>query len=45
MDMHPGRGAGILGWILTGFIGGLLALLVGHFIPSLIPTQAAQTRL
>lgn len=45
MDMHPGRASGIIGWILTGFVGGLLALLVGHFVPSLIPSQASSTRL
>jgi hypothetical protein len=45
MHMDPGSGKGIFTWILTGFIGGLVALLIGHFIPSLIPTKAAATRL
>jgi hypothetical protein len=45
MDMDPGRAHGIFGWVLTGFIGGLFALLIGHFLPAIVPTKAAATRL
>jgi len=40
--MHP---KGIFAHILSGFIAGFVALLVGHFIPQIVPTKAAATRL
>jgi hypothetical protein len=43
--MDPTTGKGFFSWALIGFIGGMVALLIGHFIPSLIPKRAAAQRL
>ena len=45
MDMNPSDGGGVLGWIMTGFVAALLALLVGYFVPSLIPTRITKTQI
>ena len=45
MDMNPTSGKGFVTWAFTGFIGGLLALLLAHFIPSIIPARVTSTRL
>jgi hypothetical protein len=45
MDMNPTSGKGFLTWAMTGFVGGLLALLLAHFIPSIIPARVQATRL
>ena len=45
MDMNPGKAHGIFGWMLTGFIGGLVALFVAYLVPSIIPARVVATRL
>lgn len=45
MNMDPAKAHGVFGWILTGFIGGLVALFVAYLIPSMIPTRATAARL
>ena len=43
--MDPGRAHGVFGWILTGFIGGLVALFIAFLVPSIIPARVVATRL
>jgi hypothetical protein len=45
MDMNPTSGKGFLTWAMTGFVGALVALLVGYFVPSIVPTKATASRL
>jgi hypothetical protein len=45
MDMNPTTGKGFLTYAVTGFIAGLVALLVGYFVPSVIPAKASASRL
>jgi hypothetical protein len=45
MDMNPGSGRGFVSWAFTGFIGGMLALLLAHFVPSIIPARVTSTKL
>lgn len=45
MDMNPTSGKGFLSWAMTGFIGALVALLVGYFIPTLVPAKASASKL
>jgi hypothetical protein len=45
MDMNPTSGKGFFTWALTGFIGAMVALLVGYFIPSIVPAKASAQRL
>jgi hypothetical protein len=33
MTLDPMRGGGIFCWIMTGFIGGMLAIGIVHFLP------------
>lgn len=43
--MDPKSSKGAIMWIVTGFFAGLVALLIGYFIPSIIPAGATQTKL
>jgi hypothetical protein len=45
MDMNPTGGKGFLTWAITGFVGAMVALLVGYFLPSVVPTKASASRL
>lgn len=44
-DGNPKTAKGFLGWIALGFLGGGIALVIGAFVPRLIPARAAQARL
>ncbi len=44
MDM-PNTGSGAMHWILLGFGGGIVALLIAYLVPSIIPAKSAATRL
>lgn len=44
MQMDP-RGSGAMSWIFIGFVGGIMALAIGFFVPSLIPTQISAQKL
>jgi uncharacterized membrane protein YedE/YeeE len=45
MDMNPTSGKGFITWAFTGFIGGLAALLLAHFVPQIIPARVQSTKL
>lgn len=41
----PKSPKGAIGWVVLGGVAALTALLVGSFIPGLIPTRATQVNL
>ena len=41
----PTSGTGAMHWIMLGFGGAIVALLVAYLFPSIVPTQAAATKL
>lgn len=41
----PKTAKGLVGWVLLGMIGSLLALGVGTIFPSIIPARASSTHL
>ena len=44
-SINPTNGKGVMAWVMTGFFGGLIALMIGFFVPSLIPTQISSQKL
>jgi hypothetical protein len=42
---HPHTGKGFMGYVILGFGGGMVALLVSALFPSLIPVSATTVRL
>lgn len=41
----PRTGSGFISWVLLGFGGAVVALLVAYLFPSFIPTQVTATKL